>query len=124
LREAAHERPFRIMFEDEARFGRINNPRHCWAPYPVRPMVRTAIVQEFTICRSVSSLPPYSPELNPVEYLWDDIREKEFPNKVFGSMDMLELNLMNGLAKMENDPGRVKSIAGWSRIITVSLNAS
>jgi DDE superfamily endonuclease len=69
-------------------------------------------------------LPPYSPELNPVEYLWDDIREKEFPNKVFGSMDMLELNLMNGLVRMENDPGRVKSITGWSWIITVNLNAS
>ncbi|HBB16753.1 MAG TPA: hypothetical protein DCZ97_07010 [Syntrophus sp. (in: bacteria)] len=23
------------------------------------------------------SLPPYSPELNPVEHIWDDLREKE-----------------------------------------------
>jgi len=23
-------------------------------------------------------LPPYSPELNPVEHLWDELREKEF----------------------------------------------
>ncbi len=28
------------------------------------------------------SLPPYSPELNPVEHIWDDLREKEFHNRV------------------------------------------
>jgi len=69
-------------------------------------------------------LPPYSPELNPVEHLWDDLREKEFPNKVFGTMEMLELTLMHGLAKMENSLERVKSITGWPWIITVNLNAN
>jgi transposase len=28
-------------------------------------------------------LPPYSPELNPVENLWDELREKSFGNLVF-----------------------------------------
>ena len=28
-------------------------------------------------------LPPYSPELNPVEHLWEEIREKWFPPLVF-----------------------------------------
>jgi hypothetical protein len=27
------------------------------------------------------SLPPYSPELNPMENIWDDLREKSFHNK-------------------------------------------
>ena len=35
-------------------------------------------------------LPPYSPELNPVEYLWDDIREKDFSNRVFADMTALK----------------------------------
>src|SRR5204863_991948 len=30
-------------------------------------------------------LPAYSPELNPQEHLWDELREKEFPNRVFDS---------------------------------------
>jgi len=184
LKEAVQERSLRIMFEDEARFGRINDPRRCWAPYPIRPLVKAAIVQEFTyafaavsphdgaldtlILPEVSTramnmflhevadrhpndfilmimdsagwhkargleipenmrilhLPPYSPELNPVEHLWDDLREKEFPNKVFGTMEMLELTLMHGLAKMENSLERVKSITGWPWIITVNLNAN
>ena len=28
----------------------------------------------------VSALPPYCPQLNPVEHVWDEIREKFFPN--------------------------------------------
>jgi transposase len=34
------------------------------------------------------SLPPYSPELNPVEHIWDDLREKEFHNRVFDNLGM------------------------------------
>lgn len=30
-------------------------------------------------------LPPYAPELNPQEHIWDELREKEFPNRVFFS---------------------------------------
>ena len=36
------------MFEDEARFGRINDPRRCWAPGGVRPIVGRRIVREYT----------------------------------------------------------------------------
>ena len=39
--------PLRLMFQDEARFGRISNPRSCWAPVPHRPVVNLALVREF-----------------------------------------------------------------------------
>lgn len=35
------------MFEDEARFGRITDPRRCWAPRGVRPEVKTQVVREY-----------------------------------------------------------------------------
>jgi len=35
------------MFEDEARFGRINSPKVCWAPKPFRPNVSRQIVREY-----------------------------------------------------------------------------
>ena len=35
-------------------------------------------------------LPPYSPELNPVENIWEELREKGFDNKVFANLDALE----------------------------------
>src|SRR5207249_5916606 len=36
-----------IMAQDEGRFGRIDYPRRCWAPKPIRPTVPRQIVREF-----------------------------------------------------------------------------
>ncbi len=65
----------------------------------------------------VAFLPPYSPELNPVEHLWDDLREKFFHNRVFDSIDALEIHLADALLAYENNPSRVKSITAWDWII-------
>ena len=43
------------------------------------------------------SLPSYSPELNPVEHIWDEVREKYFGNLVFDSLDALEDHLETAL---------------------------
>jgi hypothetical protein len=64
-------------------------------------------------------LPPYAPELNPVEHIWDELREKCFHNKVFNSLDALEDDLAMALLAMENTPEVVKSIAAWPWIIDV-----
>ena len=37
----------RLMIQDEARFGRMSDPRACWAPAPNRPTVNRAIIREF-----------------------------------------------------------------------------
>jgi hypothetical protein len=63
-------------------------------------------------------LPPYSPELNPVEHLWDDLREKAFHNLVFDSLDSLEAALRD----MENDQNRIHSIVAWPWIINALSN--
>ncbi|MGB5011195.1 MAG: transposase, partial [Candidatus Dechloromonas phosphoritropha] len=31
-------------------------------------------------------LPPYAPQLNPQEHVWDEVREKEFHNRVFADL--------------------------------------
>ena len=36
------------MFQDEARFGRINDVRRCWAPKPIRPLCRAMLTHEYT----------------------------------------------------------------------------
>jgi len=38
----------RVAFQDEARFGRINDPRRCWCRKGVRPIVGKQIVREYT----------------------------------------------------------------------------
>jgi hypothetical protein len=34
------------MFQDEARFGRINDVRRCWAPKPLRPLCQAMLTHE------------------------------------------------------------------------------
>jgi transposase len=68
------------------------------------------------------SLPPYAPEFNPVEHLWDELREKSFGNLVFDSLDALEDHLEASLRKMEDNTKRVFSIVAWSWIIDSLLN--
>ena len=35
------------MFTDEARFGRMNRPRPCWAPAGIRPEVALQLIREY-----------------------------------------------------------------------------
>ena len=174
--------PVKLMFQDEARFGRINDVRRCWAPLPIRPLCRGMLTHEYTYAygavdvlngeldslilphvntdcmqifldevgarhpqRSIIMvldgagwhaaaalkpprnmrllrLPPYAPELNPVEHLWDELREKFFHNKAFNSMDALEDQLETGLRALENDRPRVKSIVAWDWIVNALMN--
>ena len=39
--------PVDIVFQDEARFGRLSDPRRSWAPAPHRPVVMTCLVRQF-----------------------------------------------------------------------------
>ena len=47
-RQIQNGRPVRLMFQDEGRFGRINEPRRCWAPIGIRPDVHVQFVREYT----------------------------------------------------------------------------
>jgi transposase len=171
------------MFQDEARFGRISDPRRCWAPEGIRPNVAAQIVCEYTyvyaavsphdgvldslILPEVSTkamsvflteisarhseefilmvldgaswhrsetlivpenirlvtLPPYSPQLNPVEHLWEEIREKWFANYVFKNMEAVEEALVEALVTLEGDAKLVQGISGFDWIINIPLNA-
>lgn len=56
-------------------------------------------------------LPPYSPELNPVELLWREIRRKHFHNKIFNSLDEVENTLSVALADCHQNPDAIKQIS-------------
>lgn len=165
------------MFQDEARFGRINKPRRCWAPPKVRPLVKSQIVRQYTylygafspkdgicdllilpsmtikvmnifleeisirhkdefivlFCDKAANhstkgikipdniiifhIPPYSPELNPSENIWDDSREKFFSNYAFNSMDTVEEKMIEAALFYEGNPNIVKSITGFKWIV-------
>jgi hypothetical protein len=39
--------PVRLLFQDEARFGRLSDHRRCWAPWPLRPAVGQQVIREY-----------------------------------------------------------------------------
>ncbi|MEG3979101.1 IS630 family transposase [Microcoleus sp. herbarium8] len=182
--EITKGRRVRIMFQDEARFGRMVRIRRCWAQAPDRPMVDNGYEREFTyvygavspvegeldwmICDKMNTdrmgeflakvsaahsdefmvmivdgasshvakalvvpenillyrLPPYAPQLNPQEHLWDELREKEFPNRVFESMEGVRKQLNEGLPKLASDNAKIRGICAWPWIINLNLNAN
>lgn len=169
--------PVLVMFQDEARFGRLSLPQRCWAPAPLRPVVVQGVVREYSYAyaalapmsgeldwmmassmnttemaaflRHVGArnsdkfvvmvldgapshrsmqlavpenmalvrLPPYSPELNPVEHLWDEIREKRFANRVFDSMGAVIAQALTALVGWEASPDAVRSLSAWPWIV-------
>lgn len=172
----ARGRRLRVMFADEARFGRMNRPRPCWAPGKVRPRVAAQLVREYiylygAVCPqdgtcvflilpasdaecfqiflnnlgkkfagqdillildgapnhssdnlvipgniTLQFLPPYSPELNPKENLWDEIREKIFKNYALKSMEEVQQKLEEAVLYLKRNRRLVKSITSFPYI--------
>jgi transposase len=73
--------------------------------------------------RQLLPLPPWSPPLNPVEHVWDEVREKWFANRVFASMETVEDQLVTALATLEADAPQVASLTGFDWIKSILLNA-
>jgi len=172
------------MFQDEARFGRINDPRRCWAPRGFRPEVGRQNVREYTYAfgavsphdgtldtlvlpvvtaeamtiflaelawrhpkefilmfldgagwyrakrlaipenMRLEALPPYSPQLNPMEHIWEELREKWFANEVFDSLDSVEDRLVEALVALEGNQNLVASTTGFDWIINCQMTAN
>lgn len=56
-------------------------------------------------------LTPYSPELNPVELLWREIRAKYFKNKIFQTLDEVEDTLAKALSDYHHNHNAVQSLS-------------
>lgn len=159
---------FRLMFQDEAGFGRINKPKRCWCGNGIRPVVPCHHIREYvyaygavcpnegelfslvlpyarTDCMNIFleelsikyknnyimlvvdnaswhksktlkvpnnielyPLLPYTPELNPIEQIWDEIREKGFKNELFKTLNTVVDRLCDTLVNLKSDV--IKSI--------------
>ena len=137
----------RLMFQDEAGFGRINKPKYCWCSRGLRPNVPCHHIREYryaygavepltgescflvlpycnTTCMNIflkelsdtyyddsiilvadgaawhkskglnipcnikiMYLPPYTPEMNPIEQIWTEIRKRGFKNEIFPTLE-------------------------------------
>ena len=158
----------RLMFQDEAGFGRINKPKRCWCSKKVRPSVPCHHIREYwyaygavepvtgehfflvlprcdTICMNVFlkelsksypkdqillvcdgaswhkskglqvpgnitllHIPPYTPEMNPIEQIWKQLRAMGFRNEVFKTLNHVVDRLYETICHLSHD--LVKSI--------------
>ncbi len=87
----------------------------CWFS-TARPTIAAATSSFLTTLR-FSYLPPYSPELNPKENLWDEIREKIFKNYALKSMDAVRAKLKQAILYIERNPKLVRSITSFPYIV-------
>lgn len=63
-------------------------------------------------------LPPYSPQLNPVEHLWDYIREqKGFNNRIINSIEEVIDKLSDALHQIEQEKDIIKSMCNFSWLL-------
>ena len=67
-------------------------------------------------------LPAYSPECNPVEHVWDEIREKGFANRYFETLEAVEAQLKTQLELLGADTPRLRSLCLFDWIKTALLN--
>lgn len=183
-RSAADQRPLILMSQDEGRFGRINAPRRCWVPKPLRATVLKQVVRESlfvfaAVCPQLGKMtalilpfansemmqlfleevskdfknyfvimlvdrapwhtteklqlpeklkliaqPAGSPELNPTEHIWDDIREKEMRNYAFENLEQLENSLSQGINRLSGNPEYLKSMTHFPYLNLSILNAT
>lgn len=60
--------------------------------------------------------PAYSPEVQPVEHIWDELREKHLHNRRFSSLDALIDVLCQGLNELADDKKRLGSLTGFPHL--------
>lgn len=66
-------------------------------------------------------LPPYAPELNPTEHIWDYIREqKQFNNYTFETLDQVEQNLSSALKELNMELEPMKTLCNFNWLKSTS----
>jgi putative transposase len=167
----------RLMFFDEAAFGRISEPSYCWCPLGVRPIVPCQRIREYVhvygafdpiygdncclitptcntdwtneylrqlslefkndiivLCGDGASwhtsdkivipenilmiqIPPATPEMNPSEQMWKEIRKSGFKNTAFCSIKKVVDKLCDVIVNISDDV--VKSVCGRDWIVSM-----
>lgn len=51
--------------------------------------------------------------------MWDEIREKNFPNRVYASMGAVREQLTAGLQTFANSPASITSLTAWPWIRSI-----
>ena len=163
----------RLMFQDEAGFGRINKPKYCWCAAGTRPDAPCHHIREYryaygavepltgenyflimpacdTNCMNVFmeqlsgqykedlivmvcdgaawhkskglktpenitivNIPPYTPEMNPIEQVWRELRTQGFRNEVFKALDSVVNRLCDTIKNLTSEIVSSITLRDW-----------
>jgi transposase len=69
---------------------------------------------------SIIPLPPYSPELNPIEQVWQWIRDRELANRTFNGYEDIVEQVSRAWNNFRSDVEAVKRLCSrtWTNLIT------
>jgi transposase len=80
------------------------------------------VAKDLKIPRNITllRLPPYSPELNPIENVWEYLRGNKFANTVYETYDELVTACCNAWNFFVEDPERIASVTtrSWAKVNT------
>jgi putative transposase len=62
-------------------------------------------------------LPPYTPEMNPIEQIWKEIRKRGFRNEIFQTLEKVVDRLCDTICSLSS--ATVKSITGRDWILSI-----
>ncbi|HEM5164045.1 TPA: IS630 family transposase, partial [Streptococcus suis] len=153
----------RLIYQDEAGFGRISKLGACWSPKNYRPNISSHHIREFRYCygaadahtgesffiiasgcntawmneflRQLSKaypddyivlvmdnaiwhksqaleipdniefafIPPYTPEMNPIEQVWAEIRKRGFKNRAFQTLESVIDKLQEIIQELDSE---------------------
>ncbi len=156
------KKKLRLMFQDEAGFGRINKPKYCWCKKGMRPQIPCHHIREYcyaygaaepvsgenfflilpycnTECMNIFlktlsetysddyiimvtdgaawhkskdlkvpknieifHIPPYTPEMNPIEQIWRELRTQGFKNEAFATLERVADRLCDAINSLSN----------------------
>jgi len=80
------------------------------------------VTNELTIPENIRLIaqPASSPELNPVEHVWEELREKKLSNLALASLDEVIDKVCEGLNQLEDNPEHLRSMTYFPHFRNVS----
>lgn len=68
---------------------------------------------------TILHIPPYTPEMNPIEQIWHELRTKGFRNEVFSTLEKVVDRLCETISHLSNDTVMSITQRDWIRNIFI-----
>ena len=68
---------------------------------------------------TILHIPPYTPEMNPIEQIWHELRKRGFRNEVFSTLEKVVDRLCETIIHLSNDTVMSVTRRDWIKNIFI-----